>query len=253
MRPVTSRLAAAAFTIALPVGAVLAAAPEEKAGGAPAASKTMPAPAGGATVPGGAPAVIPKLDPAARACRAEVQAAIQKQLKAGAFRMDSSIITERGPMKMRTEYIVPDRMRQVMTLAIDPKPIETIVIGTKAWTTSGQGWSEIDPDTTKELVSQMKDALIGDDLELGGFICRGAQMVDGRELKVYEAEEAGPKDLSPDAAKKQPRNEAARYIFIDPASGLPAQITYAKRDRQDKPLFKSVYTYATEIKIEPPK
>jgi hypothetical protein len=143
-------------------------------------------------------------------------------------------------------------MRQVVTIVIDPKPVETIVIGKEAWSNNGQGWKPLDEETTRELVMRMDEAIGEMTPDVGSFLCRGTRSIDGREVKAFEAEEPGPKDLSPDAATKKPRNEAARYIYVDTQTGLPERSIFAKRDNLDKPIFKSVYTYPADIKIEKP-
>jgi hypothetical protein len=200
--------------------------------------------------------------PAAADCKDEVLAALAKQRKAPAFRMDSAMLSEQGPMRMVVDYLQPDRMRQVVSLAISPdKSTETILIGSTAWGRDGTGWTELSPDITREIINQREETLGEDAGTIGTVACLGSTAIDGRELIAYRIEndaQVGPVDRSPDAkanAAKALADETRplRMFYVDPASGLPARSVFARANKLDKPIFKADYSYGSNIKIEPPK
>lgn len=188
---------------------------------------------------------------AARAdCKAEVTAAFDKQRAAKAFRMEADVISIQGPMKLTMDYILPDKLRQVRKLAILPEPQEAILIGVRSWINEGKGWEEAPNEVREVLDKELRSVAEETADQMSDFECMGKQQVDGAELAGYRAQE-GPKDLSPDAAKK-PKSDTVRIIYLDPASGLPARTIVARPNALDKPLFKAVYSYPAELKIEPP-
>ena len=203
--------------------------------------------------------------PALADCRAEVMEALEKQRTSGAFRMETQMLGEQGPMKMVVDYKLPDRVHQTVTVVINPVPVETILVGDKAWINDGKGWSELGGEQAKELADQVKQT-VGQSLapDLGSFACLGTVVVDGRELISYRSEDDAPKDEAvkeikhkktpEELAKEKEQQEKApvRMFFIDPATGLPARTTYALKNKLDKPFFKAVYSYPKDIKIEPP-
>ena len=68
--------------------------------------------------------------PAAHAaCKDEVASALERQRKTSGFRMQTKMLSEQGLVNMTVDYMLPDRMRQVITSTTEPKPVETVVIG----------------------------------------------------------------------------------------------------------------------------
>lgn len=184
-------------------------------------------------------------------CSKEMGTALENQRKSGAFRMDVFMIAEQGPVKMTVDYQLPDRMRQVVTMVLDPKPIETILVGSKAWSNQGAGWTAVSDEITRDLIEQVRQSVADKPEDIGRWECLGKLTVEGVELNGYQGGETGPVDLSPDASKK-PKNEAVRIVYVDPATGLPARSIFARPDKMDRPIFKAVYTYPKDLKIEPP-
>jgi hypothetical protein len=193
-------------------------------------------------------------------CKTEVMESLEKQRKAKGFRMNTDMVSETGPVKMQVEYMPPDRMRQVVTVAISPKPVETILVGSKAWTKDGDAWVELGADITKELTGQL-DEVLGDEAgAIGTVACLGSTAIEGTELVAYRIENDasnGPKDMSPDArekAKEALADEARplRMFFVDPKTGLPARSVFARANKLDKPIFKATYAYPPDIKIDVP-
>lgn len=205
--------------------------------------------------------------PALAACKDEVLAAIDKQRKVAAFRMETSMISEGGPVKMTVDYAQPDRMRQRVVRAIAPdEAIETILIGSKAWSKdSGSkeaagGWVELSPEITRQIIDQRDEVLGEDPGTIGTVGCLGSTAIDGRELIAYRIEndaQTGPRDMSPDAKEKMRlalADEARplRMFYVDPQSGLPVRSVFARANKLEKPMFRADYSYA-DIRIDPPR
>lgn len=190
-------------------------------------------------------------------CSTEVAVAVNSQGKQKFIRKETNMITEAGPAKMVVEYHTPDRMRQVLTPLTEGKPVESIVVGDKAWTNNGGGWKEAPSAEADQLVQFMIKSVAQVYQEVGKFECVGTETIEGRELRGYRGLDEPP-PTPPGAPPKKPtetqtKNEAVRMVYLDPATGLPARSILARKGFLDKPIFKEVYSYPDKIDIEPPK
>jgi len=197
--------------------------------------------------------------PAAYAdCKSEVASALERQRKSSGFRMETKMLSpEGGKINMTVDYLLPDRMRQVVTSTMDPEPIETVVVGNLAWSRrKGEPWFPLNPQLTHTLVEQMEETLGEDPGTLGAFECLGKKPVEGRDLLAYqgENEQAGPKDMSPET-KNKPKlpDRPVRVIYVDPTSGLPLRSVFARANKLELPIFEATYSYPADIKIDAPK
>ena len=198
--------------------------------------------------------------PALGECKDEVLGALDKQRKAASFRMETNMVSEQGPVKMTVDYMRPDKMRQVVTVAVDPKPVETILVGSKAWSKDGDVWKELGVDVTKDMVAQLDETFGAESGTIGTVGCLGSTAIDGQELVAYRIEndaQTGPEDRSPDTkakAKAALADEARplRMFYVDPKSGLPMRSVFARANKLDKPIFKAIYSYPADITIEVP-
>ncbi len=193
---------------------------------------------------------------AAGECSKEMAVALDNQRKSGAFRMDVFMISEQGTVKMTVDYLLPDRLRQVVTMVLDPKPVETVLVGSKAWSRQGEtgpeaAWSPVSEEITRDLIDQVQQTVGEKPEDVGRWDCLGKLTIEGAELNAYQGGETGPVDLSP-GAKQAPKNEGVRIIYVDPATGLPVRSIFARPDKMDRPIFKAVYTYPKDMKIEAP-
>jgi len=190
------------------------------------------------------------------ACKDEVATALERQRKTSGFRMQSWMLSEEGKVDMTVDYMLPNRMRQVITSTADPKPVETIVVGRDAWSRQeGEPWRPLHPQIADALVSQMQETLGEEPGTLGEFECLGKQPASGKDFLAYQGEnvEPGPKDLSA-GAKDKPKlpDRPVRIIYVDPTTGLPMRSIYARANKLDKPIFEATYSYPADIKIEVP-
>lgn len=192
--------------------------------------------------------------PAYADCSTEVALAVNSQGKQKFIRKETDMITEAGPAKMVVEYATPDRMRQVLTpQAEGSKPVESIVVGEKAWTNNGDGWKQAPSAEADQLVQYMIRSIAQIYQEVGKFECTGLETIDGKELRGYRG--IDEVQAAPPGKKTEPtvKNEAVRMVYLDPKTGLPARSIFARKEFLDKPIFKEVYSYPEKIEIEPPQ
>jgi hypothetical protein len=193
-------------------------------------------------------------------CKEEVSTALDRQRKTSGFRMETMMLSEDGKVDMTVDYVLPDRMHQIVKSTKDPEPVETIVVGNTAWSRrKSDPWVVLNPEITSQLVKQMQETLGDDPGQLGSFDCLGKQPVGGKDALAYqgendsEGEDDGPKDVSP-AAKDKPKlpDRPVRVIYVDPTTGLPLRSVFGRANRLDKPIFESTYSYPVDLKIESP-
>jgi hypothetical protein len=188
-------------------------------------------------------------------CKEDITAALAKQRNLSMFRMDSVMLTSEGRIHMVIDYLLPDRMRQVIGPVDDPKPVETVLIGKKAWSRQDGDWTPVHPKIAGQLVDQMQQT-VGDDEEgrQPDFECLGKVQFEGRELLAYqgENEDPGAKNVR---AKDKPKlpDRPVRVIYVDPVTGLPARSVFGRANRLDTPIFEAKYTYPVDIEIKMPK
>lgn len=186
-------------------------------------------------------------------CRTDVVDAFERQRKAGAFRMVANVVGAQGPMTLTLDYVLPDKLHQTIKFAIQPTPIQAVLIGAEAWVDEGQGWRDASKDEKDELNRQLAQVSEETGEQLGQFDCLGSSSVDGqRRLNAFLALE-GPRDKSKAAtAPVNKDNRAERIIYVDPTTGLPARTILALPGKYDKPIFKAEYSYPADIKVEKP-
>ena len=188
-------------------------------------------------------------------CKNDIAAALAKQRNLSSFRMDSVMLTSEGRIHMVVDYLLPDRMRQIIGPVGDPKPVETILIGKKAWSRRDGDWQAMNPQTTGALVDQMRQT-VGDDEErrLPSFECLGKVTVDGRDLLAYQGENDDPA-AKKSQAKDKPKlpDRPVRVIYVDPTTGLPVRSVFGRANRLDTPIFEAKYTYPVDIEIKLPQ
>ena len=197
--------------------------------------------------------------PAAHAaCKDEVASALERQRKTSGFQMKTKMLSEQGLVDMTVDYVLPNRMRQVITSTTAPKPVETIIIGRDGWTRmEGEQWRPLHPQVADAMAAQMQETL-GEDQEgakLGDFECLGKMPVKEQQYLAYQGEnvDPGPKDLSPGVAEKPKLpDRPVRVIYVDPTTGLPMRSIFARADKLDKPIFEATYTYPADIKVDAP-
>ena len=190
------------------------------------------------------------------ACKDEVAAALERQRKASSFRMQTTMLSQDGPVSMTVDYVLPDRMHQFVTVLKDPKPVETVLIGKQAWSRQGDGpWQMLQQETANQLAEQMKDTVSEDGAKLGDFECLGKQAVAGKDFLAYQGENEDPNQKKDPAAQNLPKepDRPIRIIYVDPTTGLPMRSVFGRANKLEKPIFEATYSYPIDIKVEAPK
>jgi len=200
-----------------------------------------------AAEPGGAPAAGGNEKENANPCRDEVAAALQKLRNSSWFRMETTMITENGLTNMMVDYVLPDRMRQKVSVVGKSGEQEVILVGNKSWGNEGEGWRLLPDELTSQLVAQMRDNVLSQQTDVGNYSCKGRVKLDGRDVMSYKLEDEPGKD----GTKSQ--NEAFRMFYVDVTTGLPMRNAIITSGREDKPIFKTSYSFPIDLKVEPPK
>ncbi len=185
--------------------------------------------------------------PNANPCRDEVAAALKKLRNASWFRMDTTMLTEKGFTDMQVDYVLPDRMHQKVTVPAINEKSEVILVGDKAWSKQGEGdWVEITAELTQNIKGQMQEQVVAHQEEIGNYSCKGRTNLDGRDVMSYKLEE----ELRKDSAT--PRNDAFRMFYVDAVTGFPVSNAIVVEGRDGKPIFKTNFSFPIDMKIEAP-
>jgi hypothetical protein len=201
---------------------------------------------------GPASAQFPEVNPApskpnANPCSDEVAAALQKLRKSSWFRMDAQMITENGPTSMQIDYVLPDRMRQTVTLKLTNQSTELILIGDHAWSKQAGGWRPVPQQVAAQLREQMDDTVVKQQTDVGSYACKGRAQIDGRDVLSYKLESEPEKGSSASAS------QAFRMFYVDALTGLPVSNALLVPGHEEKPIFKATYSFPVDMQIEPPK
>lgn len=181
---------------------------------------------------------------AGASCKEAVIAAFTKQRASKAFSMVAQMNGESGPVEITVEYVPPDRMRQTI-VAAGRAPLETVLVGTRAWSRQGGEWQELMPAVAQTIIAQVHDAVVEPPKDVGAFECVDKATVDGKEYLAYRSvEKPGA------AAKGAGGTPVHRTVYVDPKTGLPAMNVVVEEKPGATPLFKGVYAYPTDLVIE---
>lgn len=189
--------------------------------------------------------------PAAADCTEEVKNAYAAMAKKPFVKMETNMITGEGIVKMTLEFQTPDRMRQVVSPVVNPKPLESIVIGEKAWTQDEKGWFEL-PHQAAEQFGDFRDNSMGFKDDKVKFECLGTETMEGKQVRAYKLLDPTVNVKGKELPKDPSTNEAVRVYYIDAEGGLPVRAIFAHKDRLNQPIQKEVYSFPDKITIEPP-
>jgi hypothetical protein len=182
----------------------------------------------------------------ANPCRDEVAAALQKLRKSSWFRMETDMLTENGPIAMKVDYVLPDRMHQTVTSKLTNQTTEIILVGDNAWAKQEGGWRPVPQKIAAQLREQMDDMVVKQQTDVGNYSCKGRAQVNGRDVLSYKLETEAEKGSAP-------QNQAFRMFYVDATTGLPSSNALLAPGHEDKPVFKTTYSYPLDLKIDPPK
>lgn len=189
--------------------------------------------------------------PARADCTDEVAAALERQRKSSAYRTTTSTVTEKGPVTMTVDYILPDRMHQTVKAMLEPGEVERILIGGQAWIkVPGAKWERLPQAAMNELRDQMRDNIVDAPARLAAYECLGKVTVDNEELIGYRLDD---RTVLPTGKKiAPPEGTPERVLYVHPITGLPVREIAAPRGRPEKPFHKTIFTYSQDITIDAP-
>ncbi|HET6388201.1 hypothetical protein [Hyphomicrobium sp.] len=197
---------------------------------------------------GPAPEAAPGAKPNANPCSDEVSAALQKLRKSSWFRMTTHMLTENGPSEMQVDYVLPDRMHQKVTQKLTGKTTELILVGNEAWSKQDEtGWKPLSKQVADQIKGQMQDTVLTQQTDVGKYACKGRVQLDGRDVYSYRL------DNEPEKGSTADVNQAYRMFYVDALTGLPVSNTILAPGHEDRPVFKTAYSFPLDLKIEPPK
>lgn len=184
----------------------------------------------------------------ANPCRDEVATALRKLRNSSWFRMETSMLTEKGPTSMDISYVLPDRMHQKVTVKLTGDVTEVILVGGKAWSKVGDAkkWQPVQDEVTQQLRAQMQETVVEQQDDVGNYSCKGRMEFKGRDVFAYKLQDEGSKDST------APKNEAFRLFYVDAITGLPVSNALVLPGREDKPLFEARYSFPLDLTIKPP-
>jgi hypothetical protein len=186
----------------------------------------------------------PNADP----CSDEVAAALQKLRKSSWFRMDTRMITENGPTTMQVDYVLPDRMHQKVTMEVTQKTSELILVGDTAWARQEDGgWKALPAPAAAQLKGQMQENVVQQQTDIGSYACKGRTQFEGHDVLSYKL------DSEPEKGSTAQASQAFRMFYVDALTGLPVSNALLVPGHEQKPIFKTTYSFPLDMKIEPPK
>lgn len=183
---------------------------------------------------------------AGESCKDEVAAAFTKQRSSRAFSMETVLKAGNGPVTITVEYLPPDRMRQTIVAPGQPTPLETVLVGTRAWSRQGRAWEELMPAIAQTIIAQVREAVIEPPKDVANFACIDKVTIDGKEYAAYRSIEQSGGEAKGSAITKP----VHRTIYVDPDTGLPAYNIVAEETPGAEPIFKAIYAYPTDLVIE---
>jgi len=183
---------------------------------------------------------------AGASCKEEIIAAFTKQRSSRAFSMTAHLKGESGPATITVEYLPPDRMRQTIVAPSQPAPLETVLVGTRAWSRRGANWEELMPAIAQTIIAQVHEAVVEPPKNVGEFECLDKETIDGKEYFAYRSVEKSGGEAKGSAITRP----VHRTVYVDPETGLPAINIVAEDKPGAVPIFKGVYAYPTDLVIE---
>lgn len=180
-------------------------------------------------------------------CKQQVDDAFAKLRQAKAFRMETIITNTQGSLSMRAEYVLPDRMHQVVKLGAAPLPMEMIVIGQRAWSNQGNGWAALPEKFAQTVAQQVKETVTEAPKGATDYKCEGTKEFEGKTYTLYQGVLPPAADVSVPALPNQ------QNIYVDQASGLPVRNIVTPASQPDKRLFDGTFTVLSDLSIDPPK
>jgi hypothetical protein len=172
-------------------------------------------------------------------CIDEITAAMGSALAAGPVRIDASIETPAGPMRIISEIVPPDAMH--LELETSTEVTEVTMLGDQAWLNADGTWMALPPEAAAEMTGTLDMTPTPEQLAtMRDTRCDGPTTVDGRQLLSYAYTADGESGT------------ATNRFFIDPASKTPVRMESDLFVNGGKGSMVVSYTYDPAITVTPP-
>ncbi len=191
-----------------------------------------------------------------KACKDQVEAAFAKLRGQKSFTLETTITNPQGKLKMRADYVLPDRMHQRVTLGEEGTPMEMIVIGKSAWSNQGQGWSALPEKFAEAVAEQVKETVAQGSNSVSDYECLGEVDFEGKKYVAYKG--ILPTPIDPASEQRGPRVDAVKvpnqqHVYIDKDTGLPVRNIVNPVTEPDKRLFDGRFSIVEGLKIDEPQ
>lgn len=178
-------------------------------------------------------------------CSKDVEAAIQKQRSSKAFRIETSQPTADGPVNMRVDYLLPDRMLQTVTGSNLIGEQQTLLVRERAFAGTNGAYQELLPQYAQSVIAEFLRS-VGKPENMAAFTCLGKVTFEGKTYLGY-------KSVIEPKGGGAAGQALGRVIYVDPDTGLPAYNVVVPASGEGEPVLKVVYSYPTDIVIEAPE
>jgi hypothetical protein len=190
-------------------------------------------------------------------CKEQVDQAFAKLRDSKSFRLETTIVNPKeGTLKMKADYLLPDKMHQTVMLGTDSVQMEMIVIGKEAWSNEGEGWQPMPEKFAATVANQVKETVAEPPKVSTDYTCAGDKDFEGKHYTLYQG--ILNQTIAPDAKQTGPRVSAMtepkqQSIYVDKETGLPARNIVTPLTDPNNRLFDGTFTVVRDLSIEPPK
>lgn len=190
------------------------------------------------------------------ACKQKVDDAFTKLRANKSFRLETTIVNAQGKLNMKADYVLPDRMHQVVRLGDEGAAMEMIVVGKRAWSNQGQGWAELPEKFAETVAKQMQETVAAPTKTMTDYKCLGEQDLEGKTYSVFQG--VLPMPIDPAAEQKGPRLSALstpnqQKVYVDKVTGLPVRNIVNPVTEPEKRLFDGRFTIVEGLNISEPE
>ena len=183
-------------------------------------------------------------------CRAEVEAAFEKQrTNSPGYRLETQQFQDGGKIEITVDYQMPDRMYQKVVAPNERAPVETIAVARWAWGNMGGGWEELQPQFAQSVTSHVATTLGQPVKATGDFTCLGKTAFEGKDYIAYRTTTAPETKVAGGNGAAMP--DIHRTVYVDPQTGLPA-LNIISEDPGSKIWARTQFSYPKDLVVDAP-
>jgi hypothetical protein len=172
-------------------------------------------------------------------CAADLQAVVEKLLKAGPYHTDMSMVAGGRTTDISSDVILPDRFHMTMPQG------EVVKIKDGLWMKVSGKWQAMPASVAHAIQSPIDQGIAQGMKNVKNLNCLGPQDYDGQSFTTYEFDSSG------EAAGI--KSKAHVIMYVDAASGLPAWMIVNGEAMGRKSTMTQHVTFDPGITITQPK